>query len=51
MLMESVRLSDELPLLMARVPDANRAYRHKAAQLTGGNCVLHALKFRLGASL
>ena len=34
MLMESVRLSDELPLLMARVPDANRAYRHKAAQLT-----------------
>ena len=34
MLMESVRLSDELPLLQARVPDANRAYRHKAAQLT-----------------
>jgi CRP-like cAMP-binding protein len=34
MLMESVRLSDELPLLQARVPDAQRPYRHKAAQLT-----------------
>jgi CRP-like cAMP-binding protein len=34
MLMESVRLSDELPLLQARVPDAQRTYRHKAAQLT-----------------
>ena len=34
MLMESVRLSDELPLLQARVPDANRTYRHKASQLT-----------------
>ena len=34
MLMESVRLSDELPLLQARVPDEHRAYRHKAAQLT-----------------
>jgi CRP-like cAMP-binding protein len=34
MLMESVRLSDELPLLQARVPDAQRNYRHKAAQLT-----------------
>lgn len=34
MLMESVRLSDELPLLQARVPDPNRTYRHKAAQLT-----------------
>ena len=34
MLMESVRLSDELPLLQARVPDPNRAYRHKASQLT-----------------
>jgi CRP-like cAMP-binding protein len=34
MLMESMRLSDELPLLQARVPDARRTYRHKAAQLT-----------------
>ena len=34
MLMESVRLSDELPLLQARVPDAKRTYRHKAPQLT-----------------
>ena len=34
MLMESMRLSDELPLLQARVPDANRTYRHKAGQLT-----------------
>jgi CRP-like cAMP-binding protein len=34
LLMESVRLSDELPLLQARVPDAQRAFRHKAAQLT-----------------
>ena len=34
LLMESVRLSDELPLLQARVPDAHRAYRHKSAQLT-----------------
>ena len=34
MLMESVRLSDELPLLQARVPDAQRTYRHKAEQLT-----------------
>ncbi len=34
MLMESVRLSDELPLLQARVPDDKRTYRHKAAQLT-----------------
>jgi CRP-like cAMP-binding protein len=34
MLMESVRLSDELPLLQARVPDAQRTYRHKAGQLT-----------------
>jgi CRP-like cAMP-binding protein len=34
LLMESMRLSDELPLLQARVPDAQRLYRHKAAQLT-----------------
>jgi CRP-like cAMP-binding protein len=34
LLMESVRLQDELPLLRARVPDAKRPYRHKAAQLT-----------------
>jgi len=34
LLMESVRLSDELPLLQARLPDEKRAYRHKAAQLT-----------------
>jgi CRP-like cAMP-binding protein len=34
MLMESVRLSDELPLLQARVPDDKRTYRHKASQLT-----------------
>ena len=34
MLMESMRLSDELPLLQARIPDAHRSYRHNAAQLT-----------------
>jgi CRP/FNR family cyclic AMP-dependent transcriptional regulator len=33
LLMESVRLQDELPLLMARIPDALRVYRQKAAQL------------------
>ena len=31
--MESVRLQDELPLLQARIPDADRAFRQKAAQL------------------
>ena len=34
MLMESVRLQDELPLLQQRVPDETRVFRHKAAQLT-----------------
>jgi CRP-like cAMP-binding protein len=34
LLMESVRLQDELPLLQARVPDERRVFRHKAAQLT-----------------
>ena len=34
LLMESVRLQDELPLLQARVPDAQRVFRQKAAQLT-----------------
>jgi CRP-like cAMP-binding protein len=34
LLMESVRLQDELPLLQERVPDPQRVYRHKAAQLT-----------------
>jgi hypothetical protein len=29
----SVRLQDEVPMLQARVPDANRAFRQKAAQL------------------
>jgi hypothetical protein len=33
LLMESVRLQDELPLLQARVPDAARLWRQKAAQL------------------
>jgi hypothetical protein len=33
LLMESVRLQDELPLLMARIPDAGRVFRQKAAQL------------------
>jgi Cyclic nucleotide-binding domain/Domain of unknown function (DUF4388) len=33
LLMESVRLQDELPLLMARIPDAARVFRQKAAQL------------------
>jgi CRP-like cAMP-binding protein len=32
-LMESVRLQDELPLLQERVPDADRLYRQTAAQL------------------
>ncbi len=33
LLMESVRLQDELPVLMERVPDASRVYHQKAAQL------------------
>jgi CRP-like cAMP-binding protein len=33
LLMESVRLQDELPLLKARIPDAGRVFRQKAAQL------------------
>jgi CRP-like cAMP-binding protein len=33
LLMESVRLQDELPLLQARIPDPEKAYRQKAAQL------------------
>jgi CRP-like cAMP-binding protein len=33
LLMESVRLQDELPLLQARIPDANKAWKQKAAQL------------------
>lgn len=33
LLMESVRLQDELPLLQARVPDPERVFRQKAAQL------------------
>jgi CRP-like cAMP-binding protein len=33
LLMESVRLEDELPLLQARLPDPERVFRQKAAQL------------------
>jgi hypothetical protein len=33
LLMESVRLQDELPMLQERVPDADRVYRQKAAHL------------------
>lgn len=33
LLMESVRLQDELPLLQARIPDPDKAWRQKAAQL------------------
>ena len=33
LLMESVRLQDELPLLQARIPDAGRVFRQKAGQL------------------
>jgi CRP-like cAMP-binding protein len=33
LLMESVRLQDELPLLQARIPDARRVFRQKAGQL------------------
>ncbi len=33
LLMESVRLQDELPLLKARVPDPARVFRQKAASL------------------
>ena len=33
LLMESVRLQDELPLLKQRLPDPDHAYRQKAAQL------------------
>ena len=33
LLMESVRMQDELPLLKQRLPDAERVFRQKAAQL------------------
>jgi CRP-like cAMP-binding protein len=33
LLMESMRLQDELPLLKERIPDADRVYRRKATQL------------------
>jgi hypothetical protein len=33
LLMESVRLQDELPLLQARIPDAGRVFRQKGGQL------------------
>jgi CRP-like cAMP-binding protein len=33
LLMESVRLEDELPLLQQRLPDPDRIFRHKATQL------------------
>ncbi len=33
LLMESVRLQDELPLLQERLPDPNRVFRQKAGQL------------------
>jgi hypothetical protein len=33
LLMESVRLQDELPLLQSRLNDPNRVFRHKAGQL------------------
>ncbi len=33
LLMESVRLQDELPILQERVPDPGQVFRHKAAQL------------------
>jgi CRP-like cAMP-binding protein len=33
LLMESVRLQDELPVLMQRIPDASRVFRQRAAQL------------------
>ncbi len=33
LLMESVRLQDELPVLQERLPDPNRIYRQKGAQL------------------
>jgi CRP-like cAMP-binding protein len=33
LLMESVRLQDELPLLKDRIPDADHQFRHKASQL------------------
>jgi CRP-like cAMP-binding protein len=33
LLMESVRLQDELPVLQERVPDPNRVFKHKATQL------------------
>jgi len=33
LLMESVRLQDELPVLQERIPDATRVYRQKAAQV------------------
>jgi len=33
LLMESVRMQDELPMLKERLPDAERVFRQKAAQL------------------
>jgi len=34
LLMESVRMQDELPMLKERLPDSERVFRQKAAQLT-----------------
>jgi CRP-like cAMP-binding protein len=34
LLMESVRLQDELPLLKARIPDPSRVFRQRAAELS-----------------
>jgi hypothetical protein len=34
LLMESVRMQDELPMLRERLPDAERVFRQKAAQLS-----------------
>jgi hypothetical protein len=33
LLMESVRLQDELPMLQTRIPEANKIWKQKAAQL------------------
>ncbi len=57
LLMESVRLQDELPLLQARIPDANKVWKQKAAQLqweepeTLEVAVAMWSRFRKGASV
>jgi len=57
LLMESVRLEDELPMLQQRVPDPSRVFKQKAAQLAWENpetlelAVAVWSRFKKGASM